>query len=88
MDQAKHLSAVINAMKGPKVMGGSAAAAADPSAAALHLVAVLDPLTRLSQRTSQVLTWVAQLLDPAISLFLNPVMDLTDMPLKNYYRWA
>mmetsp|Transcript_15299 Transcript_15299/g.41363 ORF Transcript_15299/g.41363 Transcript_15299/m.41363 type:complete len:1550 (+) Transcript_15299:445-5094(+) len=59
------------------------------SPSGLHIVCVLDPLTRAAQRMSQVLgAFRDSALAPSISLLLNPLRDMSDMPLKSYYRFA
>lgn len=71
--------------------GGAIQAGADtplPGAPPLHIVAVLNPLTRAAQRLSQLLLFLKQALSPSITLVLNPQRDLSDMPLKSYYRFA
>lgn len=64
----------------PKVPGGP-----DPP---LHIEAVLNPLSRGAQRLSALLLLLRQLLGPSMALALNPQRDITEMPLKSYYRWA
>ncbi|KAF5843740.1 hypothetical protein DUNSADRAFT_8256 [Dunaliella salina] len=59
------------------------------SPSGLHIVCVFDPLTRAAQRMSQVLGVLRDTaLAPSISLLLNPQRDMSDMPLKSYYRFA
>jgi hypothetical protein len=54
----------------------------------LEIVAITNPLTREAQRMSQVLGFVRDVLGSAVSiqLHLNPRLDLSDMPLKTFYR--
>lgn len=54
------------------------------------MVAITNPLTREAQRMSQVLRFVSEVLGSAVSiqLHLNPRLDLSDMPLKSFYRCA
>ncbi len=54
--------------------------------AELQLTAILNPLTREAQRLSQVLLLLKDALDPSVKLYLNPQMDLSELPLKSYYR--
>ncbi len=55
---------------------------------ALHITAILNPLTRSAQRISQVLKFLRELLGPSMSLYLNPFRELAELPLKSYYRWG
>ncbi len=56
------------------------------NAAGLHydLVAVVDPASRDAQRFSQMLFVLQQSLPCNITVYLNPVSDLSDLPLKKY----
>jgi hypothetical protein len=35
---------------------------------------------------SQVLLLLADVLNPSVKLYLNPQLELSDLPLKSYYR--
>lgn len=63
-------------------------AARDPANTPFHVVAVINPLSRTSQRIAQVLNWLRDTLGPSMSLYLNPQRDYSDMPLKSFYRYA
>lgn len=54
--------------------------------AELQLTAILNPLTREAQRLSQVLLLLKDVLNPSVRLYLNPQLDLSELPLKSYYR--
>ncbi|GLI71786.1 hypothetical protein VaNZ11_017131 [Volvox africanus] len=56
--------------------------------APFHLEAVLNPLSRPAQRLTAVLLLLREALGPSMSLTLNPQRDITEMPLKSYYRYA
>ncbi|KAJ9506734.1 hypothetical protein QJQ45_009422, partial [Haematococcus lacustris] len=59
------------------------------STVSLNIQCILNPLTRPAQRLSQVLSFLrTSPLAPAISLILNPQRDLTDLPLKAFYRYS
>ncbi|MEW5302056.1 MAG: hypothetical protein WDW36_004866 [Sanguina aurantia] len=58
------------------------------TASGLHITAILNPLTRQAQRLSQVLHMLRSSLNPVVKLYLNPQRDLSDMPLKSFYRYA
>ncbi|EFJ45735.1 hypothetical protein VOLCADRAFT_105823 [Volvox carteri f. nagariensis] len=51
-----------------------------------HLEAVLNPLSRSAQRLTSLLLVLREALGPSMSLTLNPQKDITEMPLKSYYR--
>ncbi|KAG2487497.1 hypothetical protein HYH03_013916 [Edaphochlamys debaryana] len=56
--------------------------------APFHIDAVINPLTRQAQRLSALLLLLRSCLGPSMTLALNPQRDLTEMPLKSYYRYA
>ncbi|GIL48985.1 hypothetical protein Vafri_5482 [Volvox africanus] len=56
--------------------------------APFHIEAVLNPLSRPAQRLTAVLLLLREALGPSMSLTLNPQRDITEMPLKSYYRYA
>ncbi|GBF95627.1 UDP-glucose:glyco glucosyltransferase [Raphidocelis subcapitata] len=84
--QAKQISGILGSLKGKAVRAG----APQGPDTLLQLVAITNPLTREAQRMSQVLRFVSEVLGPAasIQLHLNPKLDLSDMPLKSFYRYA
>lgn len=86
---ALHSQQLANALS--MLRGGPAAVEAGAPAgggALLRFVAVLNPLTREAQRMGQVLGFIRDALGPVVSiqLHLNPKLDLTDMPLRSFYR--
>ncbi|KAG2424815.1 hypothetical protein HXX76_014236 [Chlamydomonas incerta] len=54
----------------------------------LRLEVILNPLSRPAQRLSGLLLALRQALGAELLLALNPQRDLTEMPLKSYYRYA
>jgi hypothetical protein len=36
----------------------------------------------------QVLVLLSDVLNPSIQIYLNPQMDLSELPLKSFYRYA
>ncbi|KAM7540782.1 hypothetical protein Aperf_G00000023124 [Anoplocephala perfoliata] len=53
-----------------------------------NLVAVIDPVSRDAQRLSQILLVLRKSLPCSITVILNPITGLSDLPLKNYYRFV
>ncbi|KAL5111563.1 UDP-glucose:glycoprotein glucosyltransferase 1 [Taenia crassiceps] len=52
------------------------------------IVALVDPVSRDAQRLSQILLVLQRSLPCNITVILNPVNGLSDLPLKNYYRFV
>ncbi|EUB64911.1 UDP-glucose:glycoprotein glucosyltransferase [Echinococcus granulosus] len=52
------------------------------------IVALVDPVSRDAQRLSQILLVLQRSLPCSITVILNPVDGLSDLPLKNYYRFV
>ncbi|VDD80862.1 unnamed protein product [Mesocestoides corti] len=52
------------------------------------IVAVVDPASRSAQRLSQILTVLRNAIPCRITVILNPSTDLSDLPLKSYYRFV
>ncbi|VDM17267.1 unnamed protein product [Hydatigera taeniaeformis] len=52
------------------------------------IVALVDPVSRDAQRLSQILLVLQRSLPCNITVILNPVYGLSDLPLKNYYRFV
>ncbi|VDO12597.1 unnamed protein product [Rodentolepis nana] len=52
------------------------------------LVAVIDPASKEAQRLSEILLVLRRSLPCSITVILNPVAGLSDLPLKNYYRFV
>ena len=62
----------------------------DPASAQVLIEGVLDPLSKEAQRVAPLLLLLREALGPALALrlALNPARDLSDLPLKAYYRYA
>ncbi|GAX78494.1 hypothetical protein CEUSTIGMA_g5933.t1 [Chlamydomonas eustigma] len=60
----------------------------DEGGSSPHITVILNPLTRSAQRISQVLQLIRATLGCSVALYLNPQRDLTDLPLKAFYRYA
>lgn len=54
----------------------------------IHIDAVLDPLSPISQKLSSVLRVLGKYVQPSMRIVLNPMNSLVDIPLKNYYRYV
>eukprot|EP00903_Cladosiphon_okamuranus_P019171 g17633.t1 len=53
---------------------------------AVELVAVLDPLSMAAQRASTLLSLAQDVLGLPVTLLLVPALDVSELPLKNFYR--
>ncbi|CAM9269568.1 unnamed protein product [Ectocarpus sp. 6 AP-2014] len=53
---------------------------------AVELVAVLDPLSVAAQRASTLLSLAQEVLGLPVTLLLLPSLDVSELPLKNFYR--
>ncbi|KAG6885729.1 hypothetical protein C0993_010556 [Termitomyces sp. T159_Od127] len=60
--------------------------AGDNSTALFHIAVVMDPLSIVGQRWSNLLEWLANVPDTFIEVHLNPAHHI-EMPLKNFYRY-
>jgi UDP-glucose:glycoprotein glucosyltransferase len=56
--------------------------------AALHLVALVDPLSRAAQRIAPVLSQLRAALGARVTVYLNPRGAHADLPLNEFYRFA
>ncbi|KAF5404753.1 UDP-glucose:glycoprotein glucosyltransferase [Paragonimus heterotremus] len=61
---------------------------APPEQPALELLAIVNPTSRETQRLSHVLTVLQQSLSCNVKVSLNPVLSLSELPLKNFYRFV
>ncbi|TDG42125.1 hypothetical protein AWZ03_011457 [Drosophila navojoa] len=52
------------------------------------IVAVLDPASRAAQKLSPILILLRQTLNCQLHLYLTPVAQHSDMPVKNFYRYV
>eukprot|EP00884_Botryococcus_braunii_P009701 jgi/Botrbrau1/18732/Bobra.0386s0055.1 len=55
---------------------------------AIEVTAIVSPLSTPAQRIAPLLQFVHSTLNVSMKVLLNPETDLTDMPLKSYYRYA
>ncbi|XP_047315092.1 UDP-glucose:glycoprotein glucosyltransferase [Impatiens glandulifera] len=55
---------------------------------AIHIDAVIDPLSSSGQKLSSLLRILWKSIQPSMRLVLNPISSLSDLPLKNYYRYV
>ena len=55
---------------------------------AISVVAVMDPASELAQRTAPVLKVLSKLAGVNVRIFLNPREELTDIPIKRFYRYV
>ena len=81
----------IEVLSGEHVLIEENAGGVDGTAAVLDVRAVLNPLSREVQKLAPVLTWLRNSLPPqsmALKVYLNPKTEITDLPLKSYYRFA
>jgi len=88
---SKQLQQVMGILKGKAVEVGTAKprkGSGKGPTSSLHIVAILNPLTRAAQRISQVLQLLRSSLGASMSLYLNPQTELSDLPLKAFYRYA
>lgn len=56
--------------------------------ARLRFQAVVDPLSELAQRYSALFRLISTLPDAYLEVVLNPVRNITEMPLKRFYRYS
>ena len=56
--------------------------------AALELVVALDPLKKDAQRISAILESLHRSLGISVTLHLSPRLDISDFPLKSFYRYV
>ncbi|ONK57353.1 uncharacterized protein A4U43_C10F19220 [Asparagus officinalis] len=55
---------------------------------ALHIDAVIDPLSPAGQKLSPLLRVLWKCIQPSMRIILNPISSLADLPLKNFYRYV
>ncbi|CAL8086360.1 unnamed protein product [Calicophoron daubneyi] len=53
-----------------------------------ELLAIVNPASRAAQRLSQILVVLHQALSCTIKILFNPVPNLPELPVKNYYRFV
>lgn len=54
----------------------------------LQFMLFLDPLCRAAQRISSLLRFMRDALGVSVKLVMNPIRELTGMPLKTFYRYS
>lgn len=54
----------------------------------VRVVAVIDPLSEVAQRASALLSFLHEAFGAHVRVFLHPRNDLSDLPLKRFYRMA
>lgn len=72
-------------MHATKIVSGSQTS---PGSVLIKLDAVLNPVSKEAQKISQLLDFIRSSLNPHINVYLNTPLDLSEMPLKQYYRFA
>ncbi|EPX75190.1 UDP-glucose-glycoprotein glucosyltransferase Gpt1 [Schizosaccharomyces octosporus yFS286] len=53
-----------------------------------HFVAILDPLSKASQKWSAILESISHLDGVGVRIYLNPSKGLSDFPLSRFYRYS
>ncbi|XP_005100215.1 UDP-glucose:glycoprotein glucosyltransferase 1 [Aplysia californica] len=61
---------------------------ADSSIPAFTVEAILDPVSREAQKMTPILMVLQQIANVDIRIYLNPREKLSEMPLKNFYRFV
>ncbi|KAG9126087.1 hypothetical protein FRC07_004930 [Ceratobasidium sp. 392] len=59
----------------------------DNSTALFHVGLLLDPLSEHAQKWSGIVEWLSTIPQTHVHIRLNPTMQLTEMPLKRFYRY-
>jgi len=59
-----------------------------PSQPALDVTAVVDPLTPGAQKLVSMLLFLRENFAPRMNVWLNPALDLSELPLKSFFRFA
>eukprot|EP01113_Clastostelium_recurvatum_P008329 TRINITY_DN1391_c0_g1_i1.p1 TRINITY_DN1391_c0_g1~~TRINITY_DN1391_c0_g1_i1.p1 ORF type:complete len:1486 (+),score=528.58 TRINITY_DN1391_c0_g1_i1:428-4885(+) len=52
----------------------------------LDVVLVVDPLSKAAQKLSPLLMALRRVVPVTVTLYINPVLSLSDLPLKNFYH--
>ena len=60
----------------------------DASTATIHLVAVLNPASELGQKWAPILKVLSELDGVYLRVFLNPQSDLSELPVKRFFRYV
>ena len=54
----------------------------------LHAIALIDPLSDAAQRFAPILVLLRDVIKAKITVVLNPKKDISEFPLKNFYRYV
>ena len=54
----------------------------------LHVVALIDPLSEAAQRFAPILILMRDTIKAKITVVLNPKADISEFPIKNFYRYV
>ena len=54
----------------------------------LHVVALIDPLSEAAQRFAPILILMRDTIKAKITIVLNPKTDISEFPIKNFYRYV
>ncbi|KAL3134029.1 hypothetical protein ABBQ32_008463 [Trebouxia sp. C0010 RCD-2024] len=68
--------------------GHSRTGSGESAPASLHAQVVLNPLSKAAQRVAPILEWLRASFHVSIKVYLNPELDLSDMPLKSFYQYV
>ncbi|KAL2185934.1 glycosyltransferase family 24 protein [Thermothelomyces heterothallicus CBS 203.75] len=60
----------------------------DPSRATIFLVAIINPASEVGQKWAPVLKVLSELEGVHLKIFLNPVEELGELPVKRFYRYV
>ncbi|KAG8424224.1 killer toxin resistant protein, variant 2 [Metarhizium acridum] len=60
----------------------------DPKKSSIHIVGLLDPVNETSQRWAYILRLLAELDGVYVKLFLNPKVQVEELPVKRFYRYV
>ena len=60
----------------------------DASTATIHLVAALNPASELGQKWAPILKVLSELEGVHLQVFLNPKAELSELPVKRFYRYV
>ncbi|DBA75355.1 TPA: hypothetical protein ACH3X1_010624 [Trebouxia sp. C0004] len=84
------LGQAVNALQGHycAITGHSGGGARDTAPSYLHVDVVLNPLSKAAQRVAPILEWLRSSFHASIKVYLNPERELSDMPLKTFYRYV
>ncbi|KAL0021594.1 hypothetical protein WJX79_001497 [Trebouxia sp. C0005] len=89
-ERSQGLGQAVGALQGHycAITGHSGGAPRDDIGSYLHVDVVLNPLSKAAQRVAPVLEWLRSSFNASIKVYLNPERELSDMPLKTFYRYV